>query len=83
MKKLDKSIVEKYSHIEDKIPSIFKTYEEAAISLAQAICMDWDINEGEIIRVITLLSIRTDINLTSHIDFRFSFCGLYPEILRF
>jgi hypothetical protein len=75
-------ISEKYRNIEDKIPSVWKDYESAAIELAQDIAFVWDITDGEIIRVISLLSMRTNVKLHKHIDNNFGFAGLYPNRIK-
>lgn len=74
-------IIKKYSNIEDKIPSVWETYEEAGIELAQDLVYTWDIQNTELIRVISLVSGRVKgLKITQHIDPMFSFAGLYPEI---
>lgn len=76
-------LTEKYSNIEDKIPSIWKTYEDAGVNLAQDIAFTWDIRSGELIRVIALMEIRVNgLKVSQHIDSRFAYAGLYPEKMR-
>ena len=72
-------IQEKYRDIEDKIPSVWPDYEKAGVELAQDIVYHWNIQEGELIRVIALVEIKVPgLNITQHIDNRFAFAGLYP-----
>ena len=68
----------KFSNIEEKIPSIFESYEDAGRQLAQAIIYHWDISDNEIIRVIALIGIHTNIDLSEHVNPIFSFAVLYP-----
>lgn len=76
-------IVTKYANIEDKIPTVWPTWEEAGVNLAQDIYDKWDIREGELIRVIALMGIRVNgLKLYDHINPMFSFTGLYPEMQR-
>lgn len=76
-------IIKKYSQIEDKIPSTWKDYKTAGIELAQDICMEWDITDPELYRVISLVSIYSGVSgLTEHLDMRFSYMGLYPNIMK-
>jgi hypothetical protein len=70
----------KFSNIEEKIPSVFSSYQEAGIQLAQALLYHWDISDNEIIRVIALIGIHTNIDLSNHINSMFAFVGLYPTI---
>ena len=73
----------KYADIEDKIPSIWPDYEQAGIELAQDICMSWNIQDAELIRVISLVQMRVPrLNIIQHIDPVWSFRGLYPEKIR-
>ena len=85
MEKLTETeIAEKYSNIEDKIPSVWKTYEEAGINLAQDLVFTWDARNGELIRVIALIGMRCGpkLDLSKHIDQRFAYAGLYPERMK-
>ena len=79
-----KDLEAKYSNIEDKIPSVWKTYEEAGIELAQDLSFGhWDINSSELYRVISLVSLRVrDLKITQHLDPQFGFMGLYPERMK-
>lgn len=70
----------KFSNIEEKIPSVFSSYQEAGIQLAQALIDHWDISDNEIIRVIALIGIHSNIDLSNHIKPMFAFAGLYPTI---
>lgn len=70
----------KFSNIEEKIPSIFESYEDAGRQLAQAIIYNWNISDNEIIRVIALISTNTNIDLNEHVNPIFAFAGLYPTI---
>jgi hypothetical protein len=79
----EKELTEKYSNIEYKIPSVWKTYEEAGINLAQDLAFTWDVSNGELIRVIALMEIRCKgLNINHHIDQRYSYAGLYPHIMK-
>lgn len=77
-------IIKKYSRIEDKIPSVWKTYEEAGIELAQDLSYGyWDVQDPELYRVISLVSYRVKgLRITQHLDPKFSFMGLYPEMMK-
>jgi uncharacterized protein YaaN involved in tellurite resistance len=76
-------ITEKYKEIENKIPSIWSDYPTAGKELAQDILYHWDIKQGELIRVISLMEIRVrGLQITQHIDPHFAFTGLYPEIMK-
>ena len=83
-----KELREKYGDIENKIPSVWKDYEVAGIELAQDICFTWDISDAELIRVIALIALRvagmgkSSLDLSNHINRDFSFCGLYPNIIK-
>lgn len=74
----------KYSNIEDKIPAVWKTYEEAGIELAQDLSFGhWDISSSELYRVISLVSCRVrGLGITQHLDPQFGFMGLYPERMK-
>lgn len=67
-----------FSNIEEKIPSVFESYEDAGRQLAQAIIYHWNISDNEIIRVIALIGIHTNIDLSEHVNPMFAFAGLYP-----
>jgi hypothetical protein len=85
MERLDiKDLEIKYSNIEDKIPFVWKTYEEAGIELAQDLSYGhWDVSSGELYRVISLVSLRVrDLKITHHLDPQFAFMGLYPERMK-
>ena len=69
-----------FSNIEEKIPSVFSSYEEAGTQLAQALIEHWNISDNEIIRVIALIGIHTNIDLSNHTNSMFAFAGLYPTI---
>ncbi len=75
-------IYTKYKNIESKIPSIFKTYELAGIELSKDILFHYNIRNGEIIRVMSIINYSQKIkfNFSEHIDNKFSFAGLYPHI---
>jgi len=74
----------KYSNIESKIPSIWESYEKAGIELAQDLCFTWDVSDSELIRVISLISIRVQgLNLTKHIKQNLEYIGLYPHIQKY
>ena len=83
-----KEILEKYSNIEDKIPSVWSDYEKAGIELAQDIVFEWDIKDSEMIRVIALIEMRVagmgrpKFGLSEHIYTPFAFAGLYPERMK-
>ena len=71
---------EKYSNIEDKVPSIFKDYNEVLLQIQQDLYCTWNINNSELYRVISLVGIKTKSNvLYKHLDNRFSYMGLYPH----
>jgi hypothetical protein len=74
----------KYGDIESKIPSFWATWEDAGVNLAQDLSFGhWDIRDNELYRVISLVSIRVQsIKITQHLDPKFSFQGLYPEIMK-
>lgn len=74
-------LAKKYDNIEDKIPSVWPTYEAAGINLAQDLSFGhWDIKHPELYRVIALVSTRVrGLNITQHLDSKFSFMGLYPH----
>ena len=74
---------EKYKDIEDKVPSVWKTYNEAAIEMAQDLSFGhWDIQDGEIIRVISVLQSYGRVKISQHIDPQFAFAGLYPHVMK-
>ena len=81
MELTEKQISDKYSAIEDKIPGVWDSWNDAGVELAKDICMLWDIKEPELIRVISLVSTRVPgLGITQHIYAPFSFIGLYPHI---
>lgn len=71
---------EKYSQIEDKVPFIWTSYKEAALSLAQDLTFHWDITEPELYRVISLLSQHSPVDISQHLDQKYAYMGLYPNI---
>lgn len=72
---------EKYGNIEDKVPSVFKDYNEVSIKMQQDLCCTWDIRNAELYRVISLVAQYTnDSVLYKHLDLRFSYTGLYPHV---
>jgi hypothetical protein len=79
----------KWSNIEEKVPSTWPNWEKAGVELAQDLCYTWNIREGELIRVIALVSIRCRMEsgislcLHDHIDPMFAYAGLYPEMQRY
>ena len=76
-------VIEKYKNIEEKIPSLFKNYEEAGVNLAQDLCFHWDVTDHELIRIISLLEIRVPgLMINQHVDRKFAFAGLYPNIIK-
>lgn len=76
-------LYDKYRNIEDKIPSVWETYEKAGIELAIDIRDEWNIEDPELIRVISLMDIRVrGLDLVNHINPMLSFCGLYPEKMK-
>lgn len=81
-------IVEKYSCIEEKVPSVWEDYEKVAIELSQDIATEWDIKDGELIRVLALVDMRVagmgkpTFGLSKHIYAPFAFMGLYPERMK-
>ncbi len=82
MELTEKEISVKYANIESKIPSVWKTYEDAGTNLAQDICFLWDITDGELIRVISLLEMRVKgLRINQHINQQFAFAGLYPHVM--
>jgi len=73
----------KYSGIEDKIPFIWKDWEEAANSLARDIAMLNPISEPELIRVISSVGMRVKwFDETWRIHKMMTFAALYPEVMR-
>jgi len=76
-------VAAKYANIEDKIPSVWSTWEEAGVNLAQDMYNKWDVSDGELIRVISLMGIMVKgMKLYDHINPMFSFTGLYPHVQR-
>lgn len=78
-------IVIKYSNIEDKIPSVWKTYEDAAFELSQDIAYEYDISNRELIRVIALIETiigKNNFNFTDRILQSHLFAGLYQNIIK-
>ena len=73
---------EKYVSIEDKVPSIWKTYKDVGIELAQDLSDHWDITDFELYRVISLISGYSGISLIKHLDPKFSVMGLYPSTIK-
>ena len=75
-------LIDKYSNIEDKIPSVFENYNKAALEMSKDICMLWHISHFELIRVIVLLDSYTGgvYNLSKHTNYVYSFAGLYPHV---
>jgi len=78
----EKEVALKYANIEDKVPSVWATYDKAAIELAQDLCFMWSVRDGELIRVISLLELMVGLKLSQHIDFRFAHVGLYPTCVK-
>lgn len=81
----EKEVAEKYANIEDKIPSIWPTWEKAGIELAQDIVYLWDIKHHELIRVISAVSSYVrGLNIIQHIDPNpiYQLSGLYPHRIR-
>lgn len=76
-------LAEKWGDIEDKIPSVWPDYQEAARELANDIRHHWHIQHSELGRVIALVSGYTGTGLTEHLDSRFAFKWLYPNIVRY
>jgi hypothetical protein len=75
---------EKYSKIEDKIPSVWPNYEKAGIELAQDLSYGhWNIKDPELIRVISLVELEVNgLSIAQHIYEPFSFAGLYPHKMK-
>lgn len=73
---------EKYGNIEDKIPSVWPSYQKAGEEMARDIAFFWNISDPELIRVISLVSIYGKIPLTKHIDPMMSYAALYPEKMK-
>lgn len=75
-------LIEKYKNIEDKIPSMFEDYYKAGSELAYDLAYTWNIGNCELIRVIVLIDLNTMniYNLSKHINYDFSFAGLYPHV---
>jgi len=74
---------EKYKNIEEKIPNIWPNYESVGIELAQDILYHWDITDPILYRTISLVSSYCPgLQITQHLDPRFSFMGLYPHIMK-
>lgn len=81
--KTEKDVSEKYRDIESKIPAVWPTWEAAALELTQDIAVFWDISDGELIRVITLMEIRVrEFRQNQHINPMFAFIGLYPHMMK-
>ena len=78
-------IVIKYSNIEDKIPSVWKTYEDAAFELSEDIAYEYNISNHELIRVISLIETiigKNNFNFTDRILQSHLFTGLYPNTIK-
>jgi hypothetical protein len=82
MELTEKEISIKYANIETKIPTVWATYEDAGVNLAQDICFLWDVTDGELIRVIALLELHVKgLRINQHIKPQFAFTGLYPTVM--
>jgi hypothetical protein len=83
MELTEKEISDKYSNIEEKIPSVWPNYESAGIEMAQDLCFIRDAREPELYRVACLLQSRVPgLKLSQHLDSRFAFQGLYPHVMK-
>lgn len=79
----EKEISLKYSNIEDKIPSVWPSWEKAGVNLAQDLIYIWDVRDCELYRVIALVSMRVPgLRITQHLDPKFAYMGLYPERMK-
>jgi len=73
---------EQFYDIEEKVPSIWSTWEEAGIACAQAIAFTWDIKDAELIHSIAIISYRVPgLKITKHVDPMLSFAMLYPAVM--
>ena len=75
-------IKHKYFGIEYKIPGVWPTYQEAGVELAQDLLFHWNIQDAELIRIIALVEMRSDVSITKHVDPMYAFAGLYPHVMR-
>ena len=75
----EREITAKYYDIEDKIPSVFDSWETVGVNLSRDIANLEDIISVELIRVISILNNRKIVDLTHKIKREFMFIGLYPN----
>jgi hypothetical protein len=75
----EKEVTTKYYDIEDKIPSVYDSWETVGVNLSRDIANLEDIISPELIRVISILNNRKIVDLTHKIKREFMFIGLYPE----
>ena len=73
-------VSQKYYRIEDKIPSVWKTYQDIGCQLLVDLLNLPSVSDLELARVI-VVSNYTNINLRSHINPKIpSFALLYPHV---
>lgn len=76
----------KYKNINTKIPSVWPTFEDAGIELAQEVFMMWNIKNSDLILALSTIDCalagqgKLGLNLSEHIDSKFAFVGLYPMV---
>ena len=59
----------KYENIEDKIPTVWETYEMVGVDMTKDLQFTWNIIDAELIRVINLVSNRVpNLKITQHIN---------------
>jgi hypothetical protein len=75
----EKEVTTKYYDIEDKIPSVYDSWETVGVNLSRDIANLEDIMSPELIRVISILNCQNIIDLTHKIKREFMFFGLYPN----
>jgi transcription initiation factor IIE alpha subunit len=75
----EKQVTTKYYDIEDKIPSVYDSWETVGVNLSRDIANLEDIISVELIRVISILNNRKIVDLTHKIKREFMVLGLYPE----
>jgi hypothetical protein len=75
----EKEVTTKYYDIEDKIPSVYDSWETVGVNLSRDIANLEDIISAELIRIIAILKNKHICDLTHKIKREFLFIGLYPE----
>lgn len=75
----EKEVTTKYYDIENKIPSVYDSWETVGVNLSRDIANCENIMSSELIRVISILYNRKIVDLTHKIKREFMFLGLYPN----